>query len=385
MMPFSQQDITRKTTSAERFVDLCRQWPPETVSDLIYCGWSQDDVHRALTQTGFAPHRAAALLSPEADTMLEPLAREAVLLTRQNFGRAMQFYAPLYLSNRCCNACRYCGFNRANNMPRRTLSLAEAETEAESLADSGIQHILLVSGEDPDGASPDMLSELITRLKRRFSSVSVEIYPLSQSDYERLVNAGLDGVTLYQETYDPGVYRQMHPAGPKRDYAARLQAIEDAARAGTHSLGIGTLLGLNDWRVEAFYLALHAHYLRRTYWRSATSISFPRLKEARGDFQPPSPVDDKSLTHMICAMRILHPDAGLVLSTREPARLRDNLMPLGITRISAGSRTQPGGYTSPDNAAPQFAVHDDRTIAEMVSSVRELGFDPVLKDWDSTL
>lgn len=220
-------------------------------------------------------------------------------------------------------------------------------------------------------------------LRDSFASISVEIYPLDEEGYRRLVQAGVNGLTLYQETYDPQVYRAMHPAGPKRDFNRRLRTIEAGALAGMHSLGIGALLGLNDWRTEMFYVGLHGAFLKRRYWRQHVSVSFPRMRHATGVIEPDYLVDDFALVQMICALRLALPDAGLVLSTRESPHMREHLLPLGITRLSAASVTEPGGYSEGEQAGAQFDVQDHRSLREMTEVVKGKGFDPVFKDWDS--
>jgi 2-iminoacetate synthase len=366
----------------DRFRQLLAAWPVERVRELIYTQ-TASDVERALRAASLAESDFAALLSPAAAKTLEPAARKAAALTRQRFGRVLQFYAPLYVSSYCTNSCVYCGFNCRNKVNRCRLTVEEALAEAGFLASEGFQHLLLVAGEDPKGVPVDYFERLIRRLNGRFSSVNIEIYPLDTPEYARLVAAGLDSLTLYQETYDREAYAQFHPAGPKRDFDWRIDAIERGAEAGVTFLGIGALLGLSDWRVDAFYVGLHAAYLQRRYWRQHVSISFPRLRAAAGGFEPPFPVNDQAFVQILLAQRLFLPDAGMVLSTREAPALRDHLIPLGITRLSAGSRTSPGGYTHEAEAEQQFQVQDHRPLAEMRERVQALGFDPVCKDWDA--
>lgn len=331
------------------------------------------------------PGSVAALVSPAAAGLLDEMAGLAKRITAQRFGRTIQIYAPLYLSNHCVNSCVYCGFNSGNLVPRRTLSLEEVEREAGALKGRGIHQVLLVTGECPDEVPVGLLAECARRLKPMFPSVAVEIYPMSEEDYRILFNAGVDGLTIYQETYDKETYLQAHPAGPKRDFDHRLGAPERGGAAGFRQIGIGALLGLDDWRMEACLLARHAAYLTKHHWRSQVSISFPRLRPAAGGFQPPRPVSDRDLAQMIGALRLVLPDAGLVLSTRESPQFRDNMSGIGITRISAGSKTSPGGYLDEqgDAAGEQFSVHDSRTVDEVAAAVRSRGYDPVWKDWDA--
>ncbi len=325
----------------------------------------------------------ASLLSPVGSDLLEAMAQRSASLTRRRFGNTLQFYAPLYVSNYCVNCCRYCGFSRHSKVPRRALSIGEALAEAEYLRDEGFRHILLVSGEDPEHVPLPYFEELSALLSDQFASVCIEIYPLDFEGYRRLVRVGVDGLTLYQETYDPRVYENVHPAGPKRDFTGRLQAVELGAAAGMRSVGIGALLGLASRREEMFYVGLHARYLQRHYWRSHISISFPRMQKAAGGIPPQAPVTDSDLVQMICAQRIFLPDVGLVLSTRESAYRRNHLLPLGITRISAASVTEPGGYLDGKQSGAQFEVHDKRSLREMVDTAQALGYDPVFKNWDA--
>ena len=364
------------------FATVLQSWPATRVRELLDRA-DTGAVERALAASGpFSEAGLAALLSPAAAAYLEPLARRAAVLTRQRFGRVLQFYAPVYVSNVCVNACVYCGFNCRNKVARRTLTLDEAAQEADYLAREGFRHLLLVSGEDRNGVPVEYFEALAARLRDRFASLSIEIYPLTTAEYARLVAAGIDSLALYQETYDPTAYARFHPAGPKRDFAWRLGALERGAAAGLQFLGLGALLGLSDWRVDAFYVGLHARFLQRRYWRQQVSVSFPRLRQAAGGFVPEHPVSDAALVQILGALRLFLPDAGMVLSTREPAALRDHLVSLGITRISAGSRTNPGGYTASAPAEEQFAVQDSRSLAEVMAAVSRLGFDPVCKDWD---
>jgi len=328
-----------------------------------------------------AARRVKALLAE--DTPLEDLAREAAAITRRQFGRTMRLFAPLYVSNECVNSCRYCGFSRSNPIPRLTLDYDRVEEEARYLAGQGFRSILLVAGEHPRFSSPEYLAECVRRLRRLVPSVSLEVGPMATEEYRGAVAAGADGLLVFQETYDPELYDRMHPAGPKKDFAKRLSCPERAYAAGFRRLGIGALLGLGDWRREAPALAAHAEYLLRHCRKAHVTVSFPRLRPAAGGFQPPVPLTESELTRLICALRIALPAVGLVLSTRESPRFRDGIASLGITLMSAGVHTDPGGYTGAgEDAAPQFIVSDDRSAAEVAARLRELGLDPVWKDWE---
>lgn len=334
----------------------------------------------------FSLDRLAALISPAADSLLEQMAVRATALTRQRFGNAISLFAPLYLSNYCVNRCRYCGFNAGGRHNRRRLSLDEAWTEAKTIAGEGFRDILLVSSEDPQHISIDYLCRLAERLRRDnlFSSVGIEINVLSEAEYRRLFEAGIDAVTIFQETYCAETYRAWHDGGPKAVFEHRILAQEDAARAGMRRLGLGVLLGLEDWRYDTLAMALHADSLMRGYWRSRVSFSFPRIRPAEEveAKQFKRLVSDRELVKMMLALRLCFPDAGVTLSTRESPAFRDRLFPLVVTQASAGSKTNPGGYTD-DDATAQFDVADERSAGEIADLLAGMGFDPVWKDWDA--
>ncbi|MBN1361315.1 MAG: 2-iminoacetate synthase ThiH [Sedimentisphaerales bacterium] len=344
------------------------------------------DVEAALTSRSgvYSLNKLLALVSPAAEPYLERMAELSRALTLQRFGRAIRLYVPLYVSNYCVNKCRYCGFNCSNDFERVHLTIEEALNEADVLASEGFRDVLLVSGEDKAFVTVDYLAELAARLRERFGFVGAEIYQMSADDYGRLFEAGIEGITLYQETYDRDEYAHYHPAGPKADYDVRLRGPDDMATAGMREIGLGVLLGLADWRIETLALAEHASYMMKRYWQSRISFSFPRLRPACGvsTREFPHLLSDRNLVQMMLALRLCFADAGLVLSTRESRRLRDHLVGLGVTRLSAGSRTNPGGYTHANAASEQFAVDDSRRPAEVAAMLSERGFEPVWKDWD---
>ncbi|MGC9195823.1 MAG: 2-iminoacetate synthase ThiH, partial [Syntrophobacteraceae bacterium] len=288
-----------------------------------------------------------SLLSPAAGRHLERAAGLARNITRQRFGNTIGLFAPLYLSNFCNNSCAYCGFNCKNPIRRLILTPQQARAEGQFIHEMGFRNLLLVSGEAPQVASLDYFVETAALLRPLFSSLALEIYPMSVEQYRTLIACGVDGLTVFQETYSETAYERFHLGGKKRDYKWRLETPERGGEAGFRRLGLGALLGLENWRVEAFFMGLHAKYLMRKYWRSQISISFPRLRPAAGAFEVPQEVSDKDFAQVLIALRLFLPDAGFTLSTREPAQLRDNLIALGITSMSAGSKTDPGGYTHP--------------------------------------
>lgn len=340
------------------------------------------DVDRALAGRGPRLARFAALLSAPAAARLEEVATVARDTTRRRFGRTVHLFAPLYLSNECVSVCTYCGFSAGNEIARRTLGVAEVRAEAEALLDAGFRHLLLVAGEHARIVSKDYLVEVVEALADRVPSLAVEVQVWDTATYGRLVEAGCDGLVVYQETYDRDTYARCHLKGKKRNYDWRLAAADRGAEAGMRRLGIGALLGLHaDWRSEAIAVGAHADALMRRWWRTEVSVSLPRLRPAAGGFEPADPVGDRDFVQLLCAYRVAWPDVGISLSTREAAPLRDALVPLGVTTMSAGSHTEPGGYAGPSDAEPQFEVSDDRSPAEVAAALRAAGLDPVWKDW----
>ena len=343
-----------------------------------------EPVRAAMKARRKGPRELALLLSPGADPVLEELAREAHAATLRHFGRTVQMYAPLYVSNRCAGRCPYCGFRGDQRIGRVSLTLAEAVEEGRAISRLGLRHVLLVSGDAPNDVDPAYLAAAARALKNAgFDSVSVEVAPLDEAGYRALAEDGaVDGVTLYQETYDLARYAALHDAGPKADYGFRLGALDRAGAAGIRALTVGALWGLSPWREEAFALGLHAQSLQRRWWRSRVQLGIPRLKNVPPGFEIPHPVGDRTLAHVVMALRLFVEEVGIVLSTREPPQLREALLPLGITQMSAGSRTRPGAYTIGDAGGEQFQVVDDRRPEEVAGSLRARGYDPVWKDWD---
>lgn len=329
------------------------------------------------------PDLLAPLFSPAAAAMLEELAQTAHRLTTERFGRTIALYAPLYLSNECVCTCSYCGFSMGLDIKRRTLRIDEVMREARLLSAQGFRNILLVSAEHPKHVSQPYLAQCIREVKRVAQYVGLEVAAGDDEDYDAYVAAGCDGIVLYQESYEPQVYAAHHLGGPKKKYHWRLNAPERAAQAGVKHLGIGALLGLSDWRFEALALLAHLRYLERHCWKSQINISLPRINAAEGGYKPAQPVSDAELVQLICAFRIAAPSAGIVLSTREAAALRDRLVPLGVTQMSAGSSTEPGGYAEPGAAGEQFHLEDQRSPESVARRLRELGYDPIFKDWET--
>ena len=341
------------------------------------------DVDRALAARRRSLADFAVLLSPAASARLEELAQAAHDLTVRRFGRTVRLFAPLYLSNECVSTCTYCGFSAENQIARRTLTVEEAVAEASELAARGFRHLLLVSGEHARIVSKDYLVDVASALAPIVPELSVEVQVWDEATYARLVAAGCDGLVVYQETYDRATYGAVHLKGKKRNYDWRLAALDRGAAAGMRRLGLGALLGLHaDWRWEALAVAGHAQALIRRWWRCEVSVSLPRLRPAAGGYEPLDPVSDRDFVQLLCALRLFLPDVGVSLSTREAPAFRDALLRLGVTSMSAGSHTEPGGYAAPSDAEPQFSVSDSRSPSEVAAVLRAAGYDPVWKDWE---
>jgi 2-iminoacetate synthase len=346
---------------------------------------TRNDVRRALNRVraGLDIEDLAALLSPAAAPFLEEMAQLSHQLTVERFGRTMQLYAPMYLTNVCANVCTYCGFSAQNRIPRKALDEAEILAEAAVLKQMGFDHVLLVTGESTR-YGPAYLTNALRLLRPHFSSLSIEVQPLDEADYATLASDGLSAVLVYQETYNAGVYRDNHLSGPKSDIAYRLETPDRLGRAGVKKIGLGALYGLSDWRADAWFTGLHLRYLERRYWRTRYSISFPRLRPHAGSDIAVTPFNERDLVQAVCAFRLLSPEVELSLSTRESEIFRNHAFRLGFTAMSAGSRTNPGGYTSAPDSLEQFEIDDSRSPDEVAAFLRGHGYEPVWKDWDAT-
>ena len=346
-------------------------------------------IKRILNKDRISAEDFLALLSPAAEKHLEEMAQKSHWITVKNFGRTILLYTPMYLSNYCNNQCKYCGFNALNKIPRRQLSFEEVETEAQAIASTGLKHILILTGGARQIATIEYIKRCVEILKKYFSSISIEIYALSFEEYRQLIDVGVDGLTIYQETYNRKIYDEMHVKGPKKDYMFRLDAPERACRASIRSVNIGALLGLDDWRREAFFTGLHANYLQNKYTDVEVSISLPRIRPHEGDFKPNYIVTDKNMVQMILAYRLFLHRVGITISTRESSAFREKIIRLGVTKMSAGSSTAVGGHIQSknndevnQNLSEQFKICDNRSVEEMKKVISSLGYQPVLKDWD---
>ncbi len=361
------------------------------------------ELEKRLTNRSALLQRFEQMIAPTTDAEIQRLARQSTALTRRYFGRTMRLFAPLYLSNECINSCAYCGFSRENAILRVTLEIEEVAREAQHLADQGFRNILLVAGEHPKFVSGDYLAKSIRRLSGIFPAISLEVAPMETAEYIPLVEAGCEGLVVYQETYHRETYREMHLTGPKKDFDWRLDCAERAYAAGFRRLGVGALFGLWNWRDEALALVAHIEHLQRTCWKAQITVSLPRMRPAAGEFQPRDILPDREFIQLLAALRVTFPQVGLVLSTREPSDLRDAIAPMGITMMSAGSHTEPGGYTGQgkdnlhqtlkgraiaaegEKAEAQFSISDDRSPREVADRLRQLGLEPVWKDWDAAI
>lgn len=344
---------------------------------------TEADVQQALQRPQGHIDSLIALLSPAALPFLETMAQRAYQITRQRFGANIGLYLPLYLSNLCANECDYCGFSMSNKLKRKTLTETELLAEIKIIKQRGFDSILLVSGEHETKVGIEYFKTILPLVKQHFSYVAIEVQPLAQDEYAQLVGLGLDAVMVYQETYHRQTYAKHHTRGKKQDFTYRLTTPERVAAAGVDKVGLGVLLGLDSWRVDALLMGYHLAYLEKHHWRSRYSISLPRLRPCTGGISPKVELTDVGLVQLICAFRLFNPQLEISLSTRETQQLRNNLLPLGVTHISAGSSTQPGGYQNPNTQLDQFEISDERSAVQIVQQIQKSGLNPVWKDWET--
>ncbi|MEO3680570.1 2-iminoacetate synthase ThiH [Rheinheimera fenheensis] len=368
-------------------MSFTQQWQQQSWQELQLQSrnFSLIDVQAALTKPRLGIPDLQALLSPAALPLLSALAAKAQQLTRQRFGHTVQFYAPLYLSNLCANECTYCGFSLSQKVKRRTLNLAEVAQECRAIKMLGINQVLLVTGEHERKVGIDYFCEVLPLVRSYFSTVQLEVQPLNSAEYSKLKALGIDAVMLYQETYNAAAYKQYHLKGKKSDIHWRLDAPDRVGQVGIDKIGLGILLGLSDWRTDAILLAQHLRYLQQHYWQCRFSLSVPRIRPCSGGSTVANPISDKELIQLICAFRLFAPELEISLSTRESATFRQHVVPLAITSVSAGSKTQPGGYSVEPENLEQFSTDDNRAPAEVAKALMQKGLQPVWKDWDSFL
>ena len=363
------------------FIDILSSKSWEEVSQQIK-NTTESDVKRVLSQkTLLNSNDFAVLVSEAAQPFLEDMAAKSVQLTRKRFGNTIQIYAPLYLSNECQNICTYCGFSLTNKIPRKTLTPDEILEEVKILKSRGIDHVLLVTGEAQKTVGVDYIGKAIELIQPYFTNISIEVQPLEEDEYKFLIAKGLYSVLVYQETYHKDQYKKFHTKGKKSNFEYRLDTPDRLGRAGIHKIGIGALIGLEDWRTDSFFTAMHLEYLEKKYWQSKFSISFPRMRPHEGGEFEVFKSTERDLLQLIFAWRIFRENMELSLSTRERAYFRDHAVSLGITTMSAASSTEPGGYANPDTSLEQFEIDDARSVAEVEEMIRQKGLDPVFKDW----
>ncbi|MCF2498028.1 2-iminoacetate synthase ThiH [Dyadobacter chenhuakuii] len=364
------------------FKDKFEAYDWEEVKVSIYSKTAQD-VRNALLGQKRTLEDFKALISPAASHFLEPMAQLSRKLTQKRFGKTLQMYIPLYLSNECTNICTYCGFSLDNKVRRKTLSKEEILREVNVIKSLGYDHVLLVTGEANQTVHTAYFKEVIELILPYFSQISMEVQPLETTEYEELIASGLYSVLIYQETYHKEDYKKHHPKGKKSNFNYRLETPDRLGKAGIHKMGLGVLIGLEDWRTDSFFTAAHLQYLERTYWQTRYSLSFPRLRPFSGGLEPKVEMTDRELVQLICAYRIMNEEVEISLSTRESEQFRDHCIQLGVTSISAGSKTNPGGYAVEPESLEQFEISDERLPAQIAAMIREKGYEPVWKDWDT--
>lgn len=374
---------------SQTFFEIATQFDWNEIEEQINVATNADvelALARATSRATLSIFDFMALISPAAIGYLEKMAGLSQQITQRRFGKTMQLYIPLYLSNYCTNDCSYCGFRVSNKIHRLVLTAPEILAEAAAIKNLGVgyEHLLLVTGENPHKAGVGYIANAIKLLKPQFTSISAEIQPLNTEEYTTLKDRGLNAVYVYQETYNRKTYPNYHSEkyGNKHDYRYRLETPERLGEAGINKVGLGVLLGLENWRTEAFFLAQHLRYLEKKYWKTKYSLSFPRMRPQYGGYQPKHPVSEKELAQMIFAFRLFDENVEMSLSTRESKEFRDNIMTLGITSMSAGSRTEPGGYFTHPRELEQFEINDDRTPAELIEAIHSKGYTEIWKDWD---
>lgn len=350
---------------------------------------TEADVRRVLAKTRrnvkpLTPEEFAILISPAADPFLEEMAQLSRHFTLERFGKTISMYIPMYVSNACTNKCVYCGFNHDNPFTRTTLTPDQVENECKAIKKLGpFENLLVVSGEYPSLCGVEYLEKVLHRCRPYFHNLTIEVQPMKAADYYRLTKSGLNGVVCFQETYHREAYKEYHPKGMKSHFDWRLNGFDRMGEAGVHKIGMGVLLGLEDWRADTIMMARHLRYLQKRYWRSRFSVNFPRMRPSESGYQPKVIINDRELARLTFAFRIFDHDIDISFSTREAPYYRDHIMRLGVTSMSAGSQTEPGGYATSPEALEQFEVSDDRSPMSVAEAIRANGYEPVWKDWDA--
>ncbi len=383
-----KSDPTPEAIFGHGFADIIGEYDWDETIRMVEAA-SAEDVERVLKKAAankkqLSPDDFAVLISDAAIPRLEEMAALSKRFTDERFGKTISMYIPMYVGNACTNKCVYCGFNHDNPFQRTILDMAQVKQECEAIKKLGpFENLLIVSGEYPSLCGVDYLENVLHTCRPYFHNLTIEVQPMRAVDYERLTHSGLNGVVCFQETYHKEAYKTYHPKGMKSHYEWRLNGYDRMGEAGVHKIGLGALLGLEDWRGDSVMLARHLRYLQKKYWRSRYSVNFPRMRPSESGFQPKSIISDKQLAQLTFAFRIFDHDVDISFSTREAPEYRNNMVALGVTSMSAGSKTDPGGYSVACDSLEQFEVSDERTPSEVVADIRNQGYDPVWKDWDS--
>lgn len=386
--PVFRSDPDRESVFGHGFADVIDNYDWDETLKLVESA-TPEDVDRVLAKAErnnkpLTPEDFAVLISEAADSRLEHMAVLAHRYTLERFGKTISMYIPMYVSNACTNKCVYCGFNHDNPFARTTLSMEQIEEECKAIKRlAPFENILIVSGEYPALCGVDYMEKVLRTVRPYFHNMTLEIQPLRSSEYYRLTKSGLNGVVCFQETYHRDAYRNYHPRGMKSHYDWRLNGYDRMGEAGVHKIGLGVLLGLEDWRADTVMMARHLRYLQKRYWRSRYSVNFPRMRPSESGYQPKTVITDRQLVRLMLAFRLFDHDIDISMSTRETPVFRNHILPLGVTSMSAGSRTDPGGYASAPDSLEQFEVSDERTPVEVAEAIRAGGYEPVWKDWDS--
>ena len=365
------------------FSEIFNGYTWEAVTEKIY-SVTKNDVLSSLAKEKRTIDDFLNLISPAAAEFLPEMANLSHEATKKRFGKTIQMYTPIYLSNECNNICTYCGFSFDNKLKRKTLTDAEIIQEIKAIKEQGFNHVLLVTGEANHTVHVDYFEKAINLIKPFMANISIEVQPLEQEEYERLQKLGVYSVLVYQETYNINRYKEYHPKGKKSNFQYRLETPDNIGRAKIHKIGLGVLLGLEDWRVDSFFCALHLDYLQKTYWQTKYSISFPRIRPAEGTNRTNFHLSDKELVQLLCAYRLFNNDVELSISTRESEKFRNNVIKLGTTTMSAGSKTNPGGYSVEPDSLEQFEISDERGAKEFANIIKQQGYEAVWKDWDKS-
>lgn len=388
-------DVIKEHNAEERcdhmtYMDDMEQIPHEILDKVVaeinsYRAedYTASDVIRAIESDSCSLEDFKALLSPAAEPFLEQIARKARLETRKHFGNSAYFFTPIYISNYCENYCIYCGFNCHNKIKRAKLSMEEIHEEMKAIAETGLEEILILTGESRKASDVKYIGEACKIAKKYFKNIGIEVYPMNSDEYRYLRECGADYVTVFQETYNSDKYETLHLAGHKRIFPYRFNAQERALMGGMRGVAFAALLGLDDFRKDALGTGMHAYLIQRKYPWAEISISCPRLRPIINNASiNPKDVHEKQLLQIMCAYRLFLPFAGMTISTRERAEFRDNVVGLAATKISAGVSTGIGSHSeSEDKGDAQFEIADTRGLEEIYESLKKRGIQPVMNDY----